>query len=83
MQQIEYNVVQGKQSGERSRWNKIGDARKHDTGFWLRMDVMPIPNSDGEIWLQLYERMDDEVSKKNEHGQVQANIHKNSYESSK
>jgi hypothetical protein len=83
VEKIEYNVVQGKNSGEGSRWNKIGAARKHDTGFWLRMDVMPIPNSDGEVWLQLYERMQDEVSQKNGQTQKQENVHQNSYASKK
>ena len=79
MQQIDYNLVQGKNAGEKSRWHKIGEARKHDTGFWVRMDVMPIPNEEGQIWLQLYERKDDEISEKNAQGQKQENVYKNSH----
>jgi len=79
VQQIDYNLVQGKNAGEKSRWHKIGEARKHDTGFWVRMDVMPIPNEEGQIWLQLYERKDDEISEKNAQGQKQENVYKNSH----
>ena len=79
MQQIDYNLVQGKNAGEKSRWHKIGEARKHDTGFWVRMDVMPIPNEEGQIWLQLYERKDDEISEKNVQAQKQENVYKNSH----
>lgn len=79
MQQIDYNLVQGKNAGEKSRWHKIGEARKHDTGFWVRMDVMPIPNEEGQIWLQLYERNEDEISEKNAQGQKQENVYKNSH----
>lgn len=80
MQQIDYNLVQGKNAGEKSRWHKIGEARKHDTGFWVRMDVMPIPNEEGQIWLQLYERNEaDEISQKNVQGQKQENVYKNSH----
>jgi hypothetical protein len=64
VEQINYNLVQGKNAGEKSRWHKIGEARKHDTGFWVRMDVMPIPNEEGQVWLQLYEREYDEVPEK-------------------
>lgn len=79
MQQIDYNLVQGKNAGEKSRWHKIGEARKHDTGFWVRMDVMPIPNEDGQIWLQLYERENDEISQKNVKTEKQETIYKKSY----
>lgn len=79
MQQIDYNLVQGKNAGEKSRWHKIGEARKHDTGFWVRMDVMPIPNEDGQIWLQLYERDNDEISQKNVKTEKQETIYKESY----
>ena len=79
MQQIDYNLVQGKNAGEKSRWHKIGEARKHDTGFWVRMDVMPIPNEEGQIWLQLYERENDEISQKNVQKKEQKAVYKESY----
>jgi hypothetical protein len=79
VEQIDYNLVQGKNAGEKSRWHKIGEARKHDTGFWVRMDVMPIPNEDGQIWLQLYERENDEISQKNVKTEKQETIYKKSY----
>jgi hypothetical protein len=44
------------------------------------MDVMPIPNEDGQIWLQLYERMeDDEIQKKNGKDQKQKAVYEKSY----
>jgi hypothetical protein len=43
------------------------------------MDVMPIPNEEGQIWLQLYERNDDAISEKNVQGQKQENVYKNSH----
>jgi len=79
VEQIDYNLVQGKNAGEKSRWHKIGEARKHDTGFWVRMDVMPIPNEEGQIWLQLYERNEDEISQKNAQAEKQENVYKNSH----
>lgn len=79
MEQIDYNLVQGKNAGEKSRWHKIGEARKHDTGFWVRMDVMPIPNEEGQIWLQLYERENDEISQKNVKTEKQETVYKKSY----
>jgi hypothetical protein len=79
VEQIEYNLVQGKNAGEKSRWHKIGEARKHDTGFWVRMDVMPIPNEDGQVWLQLYERIEDGLQKKNEQKEKQKALYEKSY----
>lgn len=79
MEEIHYNLVQGKNSGERSHWHRIGQAKKHATGFWVRMDVMPIPNEEGQIWLQLYEREYDEISEENAEGQKQKNVYKNSH----
>ena len=82
VEQVNYNVSQGKKSGDGTRWHKVGQARKHDTGFWLRLDVMPIANSEGEVWLQLYERMqEDEVQKEDGEAQEQKNVHKNGYAS--
>ena len=79
MQQIDYNLVQGKNAGEKSRWHKIGEARKHDNGFWVRMDVMPIPNELGQVWLQLYERIEDEIPQKNAKEAKQKAFHETSY----
>lgn len=78
MEDIDYNVSQGKSSDNGSRWHKIGQARKHDKGFWLRMDVMPIPNEKGEIWLNLFERMEEDgVQKTDEKKEQPEAVYKN------
>jgi hypothetical protein len=82
VEKIEYNLTQAKQNNGQTRWHRVGQARKSDANFWVRLDVMPIANSDGEIWLNLFERTDDEISQKNAQGQKQETLHKNSHESS-
>lgn len=51
-----YKVVQGKQAEKGSVWLNIGMAKKTDSRFFMKMDVMPLPNEKGEVWLQLYEK---------------------------
>jgi uncharacterized protein VirK/YbjX len=64
---IDYKVVQGKATKEgKSIWLNVGAAFKRGDKFSLKLDFLPIPNKDGEIWLQLYERINDEIPKKNE-----------------
>lgn len=65
---VDYNVVQGKSTKEgKSIWLKVGAAFKRENGFSVKLDALPIPNRDGEIWLQLYERINqDEIPEKNE-----------------
>lgn len=66
METIKYNLVQPKTREEKTHWNKIGIAQKSDRNFWVKLDVLPIPDKNGEVWLNLFERKDDEVSQKNE-----------------
>ena len=80
MEQIEYNLTQAKGNKDFTRWHKVGEARKTGQNFWVRLDVMPIANSDGEIWLNLFERKEDEISQKNEQRQKQENVYQNSNE---
>jgi hypothetical protein len=72
-------VVQAKKSGDRTNWINVGAAFKREDKFSMKLDTYPIPNEKGEVWLQLYERMEDEIPKKNEQAQKQENVHQNSY----
>ena len=82
MWNVNYKVVQARQSGDRTNWINIGAAFKREDKFSMKMDTLPIPNEKGEVWLQLYERMeDDAVQKENAKRQEQKNVHKNSHES--
>jgi len=71
MDNIDYNVVQPKQSNDITRWHKLGQGRKSEKNFWIRLDVLPVANSDGEIWINLFERTDNEISKENVEAQKQ------------
>jgi hypothetical protein len=65
---IKYNISQPKtnyKTGE-GYWVKHGIGEKGSRNFWIKLESLPIPNKDGEIWLNLFERKDDEVQKKNE-----------------
>lgn len=61
-----YNVAQGHNGKDgKSYWKQLGIAKKTDERFWIKLDALPLPNKDGEVWLQLYERIkEDEVQKK-------------------
>jgi len=63
---INYNVAQGHNGKDgKSYWKQLGIGKKHGSGFWIKLDALPLPNKDGEVWLQLYERTEDnEVQKK-------------------
>jgi hypothetical protein len=55
---VDYKVVQPKTTPEgKSIWLNVGAAFKRDERFSLKLDVIPIPNDKGEVWLQLYERI--------------------------
>lgn len=60
MDKITYNVVQPRQSkDDKTHWFKLGFAIKDGHKFSLKLDALPLPNEKGDVWLQLYERMDD------------------------
>ena len=73
-----YKVVQARNSGDRTNWINVGAAFKRENKFSLKLDTLPLPNQEGEVWLQLYERMEDEVSEKNVQEEKQEAFHKNS-----
>ena len=66
METIKYNLTQAKSKGEKTQWIKIGIAQKSDRNFWIKLDVLPIADKNGEVWLNLFERKDDEISEKND-----------------
>ncbi len=66
METIKYNLTQAKTRDSKTQWIKIGIAQKSDRNFWIKLDVLPIADQNGEVWLNLFERMNDEVQKKNE-----------------
>lgn len=64
--EINYNVAQGHAGKDgNSYWKQLGIGRKHNKGFWIKLDALPLPNRDGEVWLQLFEKVDEhEIQKK-------------------
>jgi hypothetical protein len=76
---VNYKVVQAKKSGDRTNWINVGMAFKREDKFSMKLDTYPIPNEKGEVWLQLYERMEDEIQKENAKEQEQKDVHKKSY----
>ena len=80
MWNVNYKVVQAKKSGDRTNWIHVGMAFKRENKFSMKLETYPMPNKDGEVWLQLYEKEEsDEVQKENEQGQIQKDVHKTSY----
>lgn len=65
METVKYRLVQAKNNNGKSHWLQVGIAQKQGDKFWVKLDVLPIPNENGEIWLNLYERTDDYVPQKN------------------
>ena len=68
METIKYNVTQPKTNHKTGDgyWVKLGIAQKSPNNFWIKLESLPIPNQDGEIWINLFERKEDEVPQKNE-----------------
>ena len=80
MWNVNYKVVQAKKSGDRTNWITVGAAFKREDKFSMKLETYPMPNEKGEVWLQLYERIEsDEVQKENVQGQKQEAIHQKSY----
>ena len=56
-----YNVVQGQKrrsDPEKSDWVKMGIAFEDSKGMRIKLNALPIPNQEAEIWLSLFP-MDD------------------------
>jgi hypothetical protein len=56
-----YNLMQStgkyqKDGVEKSRWTKIGVMlEKPDGKRSIKLEALPLPNKDGEVWLQVFE----------------------------
>jgi hypothetical protein len=66
MDKITYKVVQPRKTNtDKTHWMEIGIGIKDGTKFALKLYTLPLPNDKGEVWCQLYERMNnDEISQK-------------------
>ena len=56
-----FNVVQGQKrrnDPEKSDWVKLGIAFEDSKGMRIKLNALPIPNEEAEIWLSLFP-MDD------------------------
>lgn len=56
-----FNVVQGQKrrnDPEKSDWVKMGIAFEDSKGMRIKLNALPIPNQEAEIWLSLFP-MDD------------------------
>jgi hypothetical protein len=77
---VNYKVVQAKKAGDRTNWINVGAAFKREHKFSLKLDTLPIPNENGEVWLQLYERMEgDAIQKENAEAKEQKAVYEKSY----
>jgi len=53
-----YNIMQAKEIPNREKpvWLRIGKAFEKEEGkLRMKLDVLPLPNNDGEVWLNLFE----------------------------
>ena len=46
-------------------WTQIGHGLEKGNRISIQLNSLPLPNKSGEVWLQLYERTDDGIQKKN------------------
>ena len=51
------DVMQAKEVSGREKpvWLRIGKAFEREGRWSLKLDVLPLPNGDGDIWLRLFE----------------------------
>ena len=51
------DVMQAKEVSGREKpvWLRIGKAFEKEGRWSLKLDVLPLPNGDGDIWLRLFE----------------------------
>lgn len=66
-----FNVVQGQKrrnDPEKSDWVKLGIAFEDSKGMRIKLNALPIPNQEAEIWLSLFP-MDDKGKVDNQSSQ--------------
>lgn len=67
-----YSVVQAKEIPGRDKptWLRHGIAFENEKGLRIKLESLPLPNSDGDVWLSLFE---DNGSRPDQGGQAQSN----------
>ena len=73
-----YNVVQGQKrrnDPEKSDWVKLGIAFEDSKGMRIKLNALPIPNQEAEIWLSLFPQ-DDKGKVDNQSSQQNSNAGK-------
>ncbi len=73
-----YNVVQGQKrrsDPDKSDWVKMGIAFEDSKGMRIKLNALPIPNQEAEIWLSLFP-MDDKGKLDNQSSQQNNNAGK-------
>jgi len=52
-----FSVVQAKEVPGRDKpvWLRHGIAFQNDKGISIKLEGLPLPNKDGEVWLKLFE----------------------------
>ena len=66
-----FNVVQGQKrrnDPEKSDWVKLGIAFEDSKGMRIKLNALPIPNQEAEIWISLFP-MDDKGKVDNQSSQ--------------
>ena len=53
-----YNVVQAKEIEGREKpfWVRLGTAFEGAKGLSIKLDALPLPNRESEVWLKLFEQ---------------------------
>ena len=58
-----YDVVSGRKvpGQEKKRWTNVGVAFEGDDGriSGIKLNALPLPNKDGDVWLQCFEQKKD------------------------
>lgn len=62
-----FKVVQARKTNDGvTFWLNLGIALQKEQGISVKLNSLPLPNDSGEVWLQLYEKEENnEISQKN------------------
>lgn len=65
-----YNVVQAKEIEGREKpfWVRLGTAFEGAKGLSIKLDALPLPNRESEVWLKLFEQDGHGVNSQDGHG---------------
>lgn len=53
---MKYKLVQIKEYDGDPRYIDLGFGRIEGNRGWIKLESLPIPNKDGEVWINLFER---------------------------